>query len=123
MKLRWSIRTQLFALVVAVVLPFIGLLAYTTYTDAEADAQQARAAALNIAQLTAAHTQQFIAESASTLAQLAQRPLIRAALSRSPERSEGVSKGLISASKIEILRRFRLPKNLFGEQVAPRNDI
>ena len=93
MKLRWSIRTQLFALVVAVVLPFIGLLAYTTYTNAEADAQQARAAALNIAQLTAAHTQQFIAESASTLAQLAQRPLIRAALSRSPERSEGAAEG------------------------------
>ena len=73
-----SIRFQLLLLVLAVAVPIIGLVLYSTYKGLQLEAQQARTAALNLAQLTAAHTDQQLADSENFLKQIAQRPLIQA---------------------------------------------
>ena len=78
MKRRWPIRAQLFGLVLVIATPLIGLLAYTTYTAAQDAAQQAGAAALGLAQLTAANIRQTLSESHNILSQLAKRPLVQA---------------------------------------------
>ena len=78
MRIRRSIRSQLLALVLAVAVPIIGLVLYSTYKGLQLEAAQARTAALNLAQLTAVHTDQLLADSETLLIQIAQRPLIQA---------------------------------------------
>lgn len=78
MRIRWSIRSQLLLLVLVVAVPLTSLMLYSTYTGLQLEAEQARTSALNLAQLTAAHAEQTLADSESLLAQVAQRPFIQA---------------------------------------------
>lgn len=78
MQVQRSIRSQLMLLVMAVAIPLIGLILYSTYALALTEASQARVAALSLAQITAVNVEQFLAESETHLVHLAQRPLIQA---------------------------------------------
>jgi len=75
---RGSIRARLFTLVLAVAVPLVGLLMYWIWWGARDEARDARASSFSLAQLGAAHTDQFFAEMETLLAGLSRRPLIRA---------------------------------------------
>lgn len=78
MKSRRSIHTQLLLLVLAVTLPVISMVLYSTLKGLQLEADQANATALNLAQLAAAYTEQRLADSEQLMALLARRPLIQA---------------------------------------------
>ncbi len=73
MIVRWPIRTQLLCLVLSVALPLIALLVYIKNEEAADDIRYASSSAFNIAQVTAASTEQFGIDSKALLQQLAQR--------------------------------------------------
>src|SRR5258706_10608766 len=75
MKVRWPVRTQLFYLVLSIAVPLIGLFLYIKSEESADDIKNASNSALNLAQITAASTEQFIQDSHTLLAQLARRAL------------------------------------------------
>lgn len=75
---RWSIRTQLHALVLAVALPLVALLAYTLFSAAERDTRRAEVTALRLAQMSAEYTRLFLGSTQQLMASLVQRPSVRA---------------------------------------------
>ncbi|HSM55938.1 MAG TPA: cache domain-containing protein [Candidatus Sulfomarinibacteraceae bacterium] len=78
MKTRRSIRAQLLILVLITTIPVLLLLIVATYTDVQDESNQAHAAALNLAQLTTGHIEQWLRDSETLLARAAQRPDVRA---------------------------------------------
>jgi signal transduction histidine kinase len=73
-----SIGSQLLLLVVVVALPLLGLVFYSTYTAVQSQVEQSYMSASSLAELTAANVGQILTESEEVLAQLSQRPLVRA---------------------------------------------
>jgi hypothetical protein len=73
MKKRWSIRTYLWLLVLAVAAPCAGLLAYSIWSDAHTEEREARATTLNLAQLVASQTHEFLADAETVEKKLAVR--------------------------------------------------
>ncbi|MFW5940324.1 MAG: cache domain-containing protein [Chloroflexota bacterium] len=78
MKTRRSIRAQLLILVSITTIPVLLLLIVATYTDVRDESSQAHATALNLAQLTTGHIEQWLRDSETVLARAAQRPDVRA---------------------------------------------
>jgi cytochrome c-type biogenesis protein CcmH/NrfG len=77
MGLRWTIRSHLLSLVLAVAVPLLGLLIYAAYAEARTSYQQAGAMATTLAQITAGNTQQFLENAQQRLVHLAQHPQLR----------------------------------------------
>ncbi len=78
MHKRWSVRTYLGWLALAVAGPCAVALVYSIASDRQHDQKQVQAATLNLAQLVASQTQQFLTDAENVSAKLAQRPLIAA---------------------------------------------
>ena len=78
MQKRWSIRTYLWLLALAVAVPCAGLLTYSILSDARHDQDQVGTTTLTLAQLVASQTKQFLGDAESLAAKLSQRPAIRA---------------------------------------------
>lgn len=78
MQVRGSLRSELISLTLVIALTFIGLLLLTTYFEVQEERRRAQESTLTLAQLTAAHTEQLLADSETLLAQIAQRPLVQA---------------------------------------------
>ena len=72
-----SIRTQLFMMVAAIVVPLAGMLVYSIYVDARHAITDARAAARTLAAITASDTARTLKSNREALQVLAQRPLMR----------------------------------------------
>jgi len=68
---RWPIRIQLLCLVLAVALPYIGLVVFTEYDQARIAVNSAGNSTLNLAEIAAGSTEQFLLDSKALLAQLA----------------------------------------------------
>ena len=77
-KRRWSIHNQLYALVLAVAMPLIGLMAYTIYSNTKNEIRQASTEAVGLARITAKHAEELLDITRQLLARLAQRPLVYA---------------------------------------------
>jgi len=75
---RWSIRTYLWLLALAVAVPCAGLLTYSIFSDARHDQDQVGTTTLTLAQLVGSQTKQFLGDAESLAAKLSQRPGIRA---------------------------------------------
>jgi PAS domain S-box-containing protein len=75
---RWRVRAYLWMLAMAVALPLAGVLVYSIVSDARHDEEQTRKASLNLAQLVASQSQQFLLDAENVAARLAQRPAIKA---------------------------------------------
>jgi signal transduction histidine kinase len=78
MKSRWSIRTYLWVLALAVAVPCAGVLIYSIANDASHEEREMSATALSMAQLVASQTQQFIDDAETIESILAQRRAFRA---------------------------------------------
>ncbi|MCI0580432.1 MAG: histidine kinase [Chloroflexi bacterium] len=78
MKASRSIRSEQLTLILIITLPFFVLLLFTTYQEVQEETRRAQDSAFSLAQLTAAYTAQVIRDSEELLAEIAQRPLIRA---------------------------------------------
>ncbi len=72
-----SIRTQLFTIVAAIVVPLAGMLIYSIYADALHAITDARSAAHTLAAVTASDTARTLKANREALEVLAQRPLVR----------------------------------------------
>jgi signal transduction histidine kinase len=71
MKRRWSIRTYLWLLVLAVGVPCVGLLAYSIASDSSHEKRDMEATTLTLAQLVAAQTAEFLADAEAVASRLA----------------------------------------------------
>jgi signal transduction histidine kinase len=78
MKSRWSIRTYLWFLALAVAAPCAGVLVYSIATDASHEEREMRATTLSLAQLVSAQTQAFLADAEAVEKKLAERRAFRA---------------------------------------------
>jgi signal transduction histidine kinase len=78
MKNRWSIRTYLWLLALAVAVPCAGVLVYSIANDASHEEREMRATTLSLAQLVAAQTQEFITDAENVERILAARRNFRA---------------------------------------------
>jgi len=78
MKSRWSIRTYLWLLALAVAVPCAGVLVYSIANDTSHEEGEMRATTLSLAQLVAAQTQEFIDDAELVERQLAERRVFRA---------------------------------------------
>lgn len=82
--MRWTvkpgrpIRTYLYLLVSAVVLPLVALVAYHLYRDFAEAREAAAAAAVRLAQVSSAQAAQLVGEVRTDLLALSRRPLVRA---------------------------------------------
>jgi diguanylate cyclase (GGDEF)-like protein/PAS domain S-box-containing protein len=74
---RFSIRSYLALMVLALAIPLFGVVAYNIYLDAKFSANQARASVRTMATLVANNTARKIEATRQLLAGLAQRPLVR----------------------------------------------
>jgi diguanylate cyclase (GGDEF)-like protein/PAS domain S-box-containing protein len=74
----WPIRRHLFALVLAIVLPMLGLLAYSLQAEVRGNLREASNATETVAQIAAADAQRFINDARLILDGLARRPKVRA---------------------------------------------
>jgi signal transduction histidine kinase len=90
MKSRWSIRTYLWLLALAVAVPCAGVLIYSHATDASHEQREMEATTLSLAQLVAAQTQAFLEDSETIERILVQRRAIQAALDPSPDARPGI---------------------------------
>ncbi len=72
-KVRWPIRLQLLCLVLAVALPFIGLVVFTEYDQARNAVTSAGNSNLYLAEIAASGAEQFLLDSKALLAHLAPR--------------------------------------------------
>src|SRR5579872_6298319 len=75
MKARLPIRSQLLCLVLSIFVPLMGLFIYIKYEEATDDINNVGISTLNIAHVTAASIEQFLGDSQTLLAQIAQRAL------------------------------------------------
>ncbi|HLY28844.1 MAG TPA: PAS domain S-box protein [Aggregatilineales bacterium] len=75
MKGRLPIRTQLMLLALSVIVPVVGLYVYIKNDEAADDLEYAQNMTLNLAEITAASTEQFLGDSHGLLRQVAQRAL------------------------------------------------
>jgi len=78
MRKRWSVRTYLWLLALAVAAPCAGVLVYSIASDAAHDERQVEATTLSLAQAVGSQTQQFLSDAESIGTKLCERPLIRA---------------------------------------------
>ena len=78
MQKRFSVRTYFWLLALAVAVPCAGVLIYSIASDARHNEREMGATTLNLAQLVAAQTQQFLTDAENIATKLAQRPMIRA---------------------------------------------
>ena len=78
MKSRWSIRTYLWLLALAVGVPCAGVLVYSIASDASHEEREMSATALSLAQLVSAQTQAFINDAETIESTLAARRAFRA---------------------------------------------
>src|SRR6266851_2598940 len=89
MKHGIPIRVSLAVLVLATALPFVALLAYNGYSQAQHQAEQAAAEALRAAQATATDVETTLRRTRELLAYLSEQPAVR---SFDPERCDLVFK-------------------------------
>src|SRR5580765_5042900 len=78
MKSRWSIRTYLWLLALAVAVPCAGVLVYSIANDASHEENEMEATTLSLAQLVATQTQEFIDDAETVERTLASRRNFRA---------------------------------------------
>src|ERR1043165_7354391 len=78
MRRRWSIRTYLWLLVLAVAVPCAGLVAYSIASDKSHDEGEVEATTLTMAQLVASQTAEFLADAEAVELNLAQDKNFRA---------------------------------------------
>ena len=78
MAKRWSVRTYLSLLALAVAVPCAALLVYAVTNEARREKRQLEATTLSLAQLVAAQARQFLNEAEIVAVKLSQRPLVRA---------------------------------------------
>jgi signal transduction histidine kinase len=78
MNSRWSIRTYLWLLALAVAVPCAGVLVYSIANDASHEEREVKATTLSMAQLVAAQTQEFITDAETVERTLASRRNFRA---------------------------------------------
>jgi signal transduction histidine kinase len=78
LKRIWSIRAQLLLLVLTVAVPLLGLVLYSAYLEVRQSTKSAYEVTGSVAQLTAAQVEGMLADSERILADLVERPLIRA---------------------------------------------
>ena len=78
MKSRWSIRTYLWLLALAVAVPCAGVLVYSIANDASHEEREMQATTLSMAQLVAAQTQSFLQDAEVVEKTLASRRNFRA---------------------------------------------
>jgi signal transduction histidine kinase len=78
MQKRWSVQTCLWLLTLAVAVPLAVVLAYSILNDVRQDERQIRIATLNLAQLVASQSQQFLADAEKVALRLSQHPIIQA---------------------------------------------
>lgn len=77
MKTTLTIRTQLFALVMAIALPMVGILVYTIYDNAQQRIVEAKLTAHMLAAAAASDVDRVLVSNHDFLVQMAKRPLIR----------------------------------------------
>ncbi len=77
MKTILTIRTQLFALVMAIALPMVGILVYTIYDNAQQRIVEAKLTAHMLAASAASDVDRVLISNRDFLVQMAKRPLIR----------------------------------------------
>jgi PAS domain S-box-containing protein len=87
MKKRWSIRTYLWLLALAVVLPAAVVLAYSIASEARHAERAAQATALSLAQLGASQTQRTFDDAETIASRLTQRPRFLALDQQQPPRA------------------------------------
>jgi signal transduction histidine kinase len=87
MNSRWSIRTYLWLLALAVAVPCAGVLVYWIETDTNHQEREMSATTLSLAQLVAAQTQAFLADAETVEEKLAERRAFRAL---DPESKPGI---------------------------------
>jgi signal transduction histidine kinase len=73
-----SLRFQLLLLLVTVAVPLVGLVGFAAYLDVKQTNQSAYDTVAGLSQLTAAHVEQLLTDSEMLLAEIAQRPQVRA---------------------------------------------
>ena len=78
MQKRWSVQTCLWLLTLAVAVPLAVVLAYSILNDARQDERQIRVATLNLAQLVASQSQQFLTDAEKVALRLSQHSIIQA---------------------------------------------
>lgn len=77
MKLQFTIRVQLLALVAAIALPMIAILVYTIYADAQNRIDEAKSIARTLAVVASSDIDRVLNSNRDLLVQMAKRPLIR----------------------------------------------
>lgn len=77
MKTILTIRTQLFALVMAIALPMVGILVYSIYDNAQQRLVEAKLTAHMLASAAASDVDRVLVSNRDFLIQMAKRPLIR----------------------------------------------
>jgi signal transduction histidine kinase len=90
MKSRWSIRTYLWLLALAVAAPCAGVLIYWIKTDASHEEREMKATTLSLAQLIGAQTQAFLDDAEAIEKKLAERRAFQAALDPNPDWRPGI---------------------------------
>src|SRR5262245_39279098 len=78
MEARWSVRTYLWLLALAVAVPCAGMLVYSIASEARQDQRDLEATTLSLARLVASQTRQVLSDAEKLLGSLSQRPLMRA---------------------------------------------
>ena len=76
----FSVRSILYALIAAVLLPFAALLAFSIYQKYQQDEEAAAAESYNLARLTAQNVQAFMSDAKQVLVTLSQRPAMQTPL-------------------------------------------
>ncbi|HXU75052.1 MAG TPA: PDC sensor domain-containing protein, partial [Methylomirabilota bacterium] len=75
MKRHWSVQTCLWLLTLAMAVPLAAVLAYSIANDSFQDERQIRITTLNLAQLVASQSQQFLADAETLALRLSQHAL------------------------------------------------
>jgi diguanylate cyclase (GGDEF)-like protein/PAS domain S-box-containing protein len=74
---RFTIRAQLFSLVMAIALPLIGIFSYTIYEDARHNVVQAKSTARTLVMATSSDIERVLKSNRDFLLQMSMRPLVR----------------------------------------------
>ncbi|MFA6921336.1 MAG: EAL domain-containing protein [Gallionella sp.] len=77
MKLHFTIRAQLFLLVMAIALPMIAIFVYTIYEDAQHNIAQAKSTARTLAMVASSDVDRVLKSNRDFLVQMSKRPVIR----------------------------------------------
>jgi len=104
MKKHWSVQTCLWLLTLAVAVPLAGVLAYSIRNDSRQDERQIRITTLNLAQLVASQSQQFLADAEKKLAlRLSQRAVVEVGRCESTRPSPGLFPGATTRSFANLI--------------------